>query len=416
MEVYEDRIVNGLLKAGLPANTPGDVERLLDVDVHIVAPESRAVAGDLWPCIWALAAVASRQFLGNIVIRCGLKEPLASPAPLDPRCHFDPHARLASRPIVTIGLGRPAAADGIWGDARALELAIGTACNGRENAHPIAAFALAGYLGFAALAVRAGIPGFREDLCASTLRFGTATRASLPADGLALLGLGQLGQAYLALLYFLQEHLAGSVRLALLDKDAVGPENAATQLFCDHAATGFSKAEILAAKLRPFGWNVEAQQAEMTWEWRRPPSDPRVALLGFDNVDARRMALIAGYDWLVEAGLRDSFTEPLVTWHSVPGGRAFSGLFPRSTRPRAEVAPVGAFFDELQRTPGKCGWLTFASVTASAPSMGLVASAYVWAELLAHLSGSRAPVRGCARLWSPLLPYERRELSPGSVP
>jgi len=414
VELHEDRVVNGVLKAGLQANTPAAVQEILDVDVEIVVPEGRAVVGDLWPGVWALAAVTSRQFLGHVVVHGVSNLALPAPAALGPRCVLAREYAPSGRTVISLGLGGPAARGGMWGDARGAEIRLGGRCSGSEPAHPAAVFALAGYLGFAALATQAGIPPFRADLCVDCLELGPLPDAQLPDDGLAVLGLGHLGQAYLALLYFLRRNMHGALRLHVLDKDAFGPENRATQiLFDDDSMAGQGKAHALATKFQRSGWTVEAHQAELTWESTRSAGEPRVALLGFDNHDARRMALAAGYDWVVDAGLRDSFTEPIVTWHSVPGGGAHVNMFPRSPAAREALALTGAFFEELRATPGGCGWLTFEAVTASAPSMGLAAAAYVWRELLQYLAGSRVPYRGCARVWSPFLPLERTEVPAG---
>jgi hypothetical protein len=415
MEAYEHRIVNGLLKAGVTARTPEAVHDLLDTDVEIVVPEERGGVTDLWPCVWALAAVCSRQFQGSVMVRAGISEALPSPARLSSRCVFDGAARRdEGRPLLTIGVGAPSGRGDLWGDARGDNFAFGEACPSSGTAHPIGAFALAGYLGFAALAVRAGIPPFREDLAVKCLTIGVENGVGFPSDGLAMCGLGQLGQAYLAQLYFLQpRHLPGPVRLVLLDKDPFGPENGATQILLDDdSQIGFSKALSLAEKARGYGWDVAARADEFTWDTKRRIGDPGLTMLGFDNMDARRMALSAGYDWIVDAGLRDSFTEPLVTWHSLPGGRGFLDLFPRSSMRREEPGSLsGDFFERLRKTPGGCGWLTFAGVTASAPSLGLVAAAFAWSEVLVRLAGGQLPRRGIARLWSPLLPYERTVLA-----
>ena len=56
MELYESRVINGVLKAYGGEYAPEDVANRLACDILISAPEERATENDLWPCIWALAA------------------------------------------------------------------------------------------------------------------------------------------------------------------------------------------------------------------------------------------------------------------------------------------------------------------------------------------------------------------------
>src|SRR5438876_5931756 len=102
MAWWEDRIYNGLAKAGGGSLTQRDVERMLAHDITIYADPRRAIEDDLWPGIWALSATLSRQFTGTIYLATGLNKPLPAPGPLSSRCVFTdrpPSCRL------TIGLG-----------------------------------------------------------------------------------------------------------------------------------------------------------------------------------------------------------------------------------------------------------------------------------------------------------------------
>lgn len=99
MESYEHRVVNGLLKAGAVAE-PEQAISVLQRDFRIISPPSRAAEDDLWPAIWALAAVLERQFAGTIYVDAGLTGPLRQPAQLGSRCRFD--APPKGREIVTI--------------------------------------------------------------------------------------------------------------------------------------------------------------------------------------------------------------------------------------------------------------------------------------------------------------------------
>src|SRR5882762_3579698 len=114
--------MNGLLKGLRGAVSPPQLERLLARDVEIVAPAARASMPDLWPAIWALAAVLERQLYGRIFIRCGLAGPLPSPAPLGSRCEFVPEARPGT-PVLSLQLG-------VVPEERRQKILVGDACAG----------------------------------------------------------------------------------------------------------------------------------------------------------------------------------------------------------------------------------------------------------------------------------------------
>jgi molybdopterin/thiamine biosynthesis adenylyltransferase len=411
MEAYEHRVYNGLLKAGLPLSTPGDLEAVLSGDVEIVADASRLSLDDLWPAVWALASAIERQFSGTIYIDGGLDGPLPAPARLGPRVRFG-RADVAGPLRIGIGVALGRGERCLHGDARGNEITFGQTLASAEPAHPVACFALAGYLGYAALATAVGIPPFHEEFARNALTLPIPDTASDPVvpEELAVIGLGQLGQAYVALLYFLDR--ARACRLVVIDKDAFELPNRSTQVLldADRAWEGEAKADFLAANLREMGWDATGERVELTWGWRKPAHHPRCALLGLDNFDARRIAASSDYDWVFEAGLGTSFLQPKVTWHSSSPGATLRDFFPRDTD-RSLAEPVTEFERGLKNsTPGGCGWVTFSSISASAPSMGLAASAYLWTEVIRYVSGNRSSVSGSAFLWTSLLPYSRSPL------
>src|ERR1017187_7033024 len=101
MESYENRVINGLLKAQF-AVVPEQAEKMLACDVEIVVPLQRSSSDDLWPAIWALATVLHRQFTGSVYIRSGLLDSLTMPELLGPRCYFVTEPRNGA---LRIGLG-----------------------------------------------------------------------------------------------------------------------------------------------------------------------------------------------------------------------------------------------------------------------------------------------------------------------
>ncbi len=368
---------------------------------------------DLWPCVWALASVLSKEFSGSIFVRGDLGE-LPGPARLGSRVRFRGDAR--GQPIrVGIRSRIQPAELGLWGDVRGNCVSVsGALADTLGPAHPISCFALAGYLGFGALAYAVGIPTFREHYRRDQilLPFSPDDRLELPGAGISFLGLGQLGQAYLALLYFLSDRAASQPRIWLIDKDRFEAVNEGTQVLLEPSGdwTNKEKALYLAERMTKWGWNAVADPRELAWGFRRPASGPRIALLGFDNFEARRIAMESGFEWIFDGGIGTSLARPRITWHSLMPGRGqaqrvFAGSEAQGPRLDKE------YFEALRQTAGGCGWYVFESIRASAPAMGLIAAAYLWSEVACVLVGQRTSICGSCFAWPLLLPFSREVLS-----
>jgi len=410
MELQNDRIINGLLKADLGFLTPEELSARLAQDVAIIADPQRATVEDLWPCIWFLASVLERQFTGRVVIS-GLPEALPSPIALGSRCEFS--SRQTPKCAITIFLGKtPSSDNGITlvGDARGSELSYGHLLSATAPAHPVTCCALAGHLGFAALAQAVGIPPFHEEWRQGSLRLPFEGRAE-PLPSFSVLGTGQVGQAFLALAYFFAAGKELSVHL--LDKDVLEDYNQRTQiLLSEHIESwcGQAKVDYLAGICRTWGWTVSPEQKEIAWGWRHSPQGQAFAFLGFDNMDARRIAVESGFPWLFECGVGTDFCRPHVTWHSLPSNRELAKeLFKEPVR---RAKPASAFASALAESPAECGRVIFENIAASAPSLGLVAVSATWIEVMRSLAGDHEPYSGTMFVWSPLLPPLRESLYP----
>ena len=415
MEHYEQRIVNGILKSNL-ASDPEAALRLLNRDIEVIVSPERATQRDLWPALWALCSVLERQFTGNVYINAGLEGPLEQPARLSRRCIF---GKPEGSALLKIALGCDIARErehAIIGDARGNRVAYGKLLAGQGAATPVSCFALAGYLGFAALAETLQIPPHREDLALTKLELpGPETAPASSEAGLTFWGLGHLGNAYLSLLFFQHLNCRSQGTIVLLDGGNLEDGNWHTHILVEEDSKwlGESKAAYLADRLKSWGLTPIHDQLTLDWGWTRPSLHPELVLMGFDNFPARRMTAAAGYSWLVEAGIGDSFIEPKLTWHSIPADTELANrLFP--DRENAPDPTPGGRFAETLRAKSGCGHLHYGQIHASAPSMGLIASAFVWSELLRVTKQPQETISGAAALWSPILPYFREQLSPKS--
>jgi hypothetical protein len=414
MESYEHRIVNGLLRELPEVATPEAAQGLLSRNVEICIGDRCKDSDDLWPCVWALTVALSKQFTGTVFLNFPSAGAMPSPATFSERVVL---GEPASSDVIRIGIGIDAGKGplDLYGDTRGSRVSFDRLLDeSAGGANAIGCFALAGYLGFAALARAVNIPTFAEEYLGNSLElpFDASTAAELPPDGIAFLGLGQLGQAYLALLFFLMRTCHGRPRVFLLDKDRFEPANELTQILLEagQAWSGSEKAEYLEAIVRVWGVDVTSRNATLDWTFKRGKDVPSLALLGFDNFEARRIAISGGFDWIVEGGIGTSLTKPRITWHSfLPTKELGRRLFTELGETREFVDKE--FFETLRKTPGQCGWFSFKNVDASAPTMGLAAAAYAWAEIKSVRAGMRQEVRGMAYLWPSLLPFRREYLS-----
>lgn len=414
MESYEHRIVNGLLRELPEVATPEVAEELLSRNVEICLGERGKDSDDLWPCVWALAVALSKQFTGTVFLNFPSADKMSSPAGLSERVVLgEPGSTEVIR--IGVGVGADEGPFDLYGDTRGNRISFGYLLDeGHGVANPIGCFALAGYLGFAVLARAVGIATFAEEYVGNILEmpFDASKAMQLPSDGIAFLGLGQLGQAYLALLFFLMRKYHWQPRVFLLDKDRFEPANEPTQMLLEAGEpwSGSEKSEYVGALVRGWGLEVTSRSTTLDWTFKRAEGVPSLALLGFDNFEARRIAINGGFDWIVEGGIGTSLAKPRVTWHSLsPRNELVRHLF--TGRAEYREFPEKDFLEALKRTPGQCGWFSFKNVDASAPTMGLVAAAYVWAETKSVCEGRRREVRGMGYVWPSVLPFRREPLS-----
>jgi hypothetical protein len=231
--------------------------------------------------------------------------------------------------------------------------------------------------------------------------------ADLKLGELAILGLGQVGQAFLSILFF----TAGEERshLHLLDRDVFEDENYFTQILLSEDAmswVGENKSEHIAKVCGPWGFAITHEKTELAWGWKNTFQNNAIGFLGFDNMDARRIGVEGGFRWLVECGVGTHFCRPRLSWHSLPPNREIAKRF-FTEDGQTEAQVESDFARSLAKTSGGCGKVIFESIQASAPSLGIVAAAYAMMELSNTVRLGGEVITGGAYAWSPLLPLGR---------
>ncbi len=213
----------------------------------------------------------------------------------------------------------------------------------------------------------------------------------LPSD-LWLIGLGNLGQAYLWLLGCLNYHNPNDLMLMLQDTDRLAPSNDSTSMLTQDYLIGEFKTRALAewCELRGFRCALE-ERLFGAWS-RRAPHEPTVALCGVDNAHARASLENAGFGLVIETGLGagpQSFKN--LSLHAFPSSLNAARLWGTVSAPDTpDVLFRPAYATSQHSHLDECGLTQLASRTVGVPFVGLISGCFATAELLRRLHGGDA--------------------------
>jgi hypothetical protein len=203
-----------------------------------------------------------------------------------------------------------------------------------------------------------------------------------------LIGLGNLGQAYLWTLGLLP-YGRKAANLVLQDFDVLAPSNMSTSLLTTAEAVGQRKTRAMAAWAEARGFRTTIVERNFASDFHIDGREPSVALVGVDNALARQAIEDVGFERIIEAGLGR-------------GPQDFLGInlhtFPASTPARAVWSDMDAtdalitqpaYRAILERSGDRCGTVRLAGRSVGAPFVGAAAAALVIAELLRLVMGGR---------------------------
>lgn len=214
------------------------------------------------------------------------------------------------------------------------------------------------------------------------------TLAYLPSS-LWLIGLGNLGQAFVWLLSCLPYADRSKVQLLLQDFDRVAESNVSTSLLTFKSAIGQRKVRVIAEWLDARGFETVLEERYFGASTRRTAAEPGVALCGVDNAFARASLEKAGFDLVVEAGLGagpEAFRS--FSMHTFPASRSAEELWSRQVAMGNENYHDRPAYHALQKAGlDRCGAAQLGSRTVSVPFVGLIAASLAMAELLRRIHG-----------------------------
>lgn len=220
-----------------------------------------------------------------------------------------------------------------------------------------------------------------------------ATILQLPRS-LWLVGLGNLGQATLFALDLLPWADTGAVTLVLNDADHVGPENLNVQILSEPRWVGSKKARMAAAWADGRGFETVVDERRFVSGTAPAGDEPRIALVGVDNLKARRAVAGAGFDLVVDAGLGATGAEAFdVRIHVFPGSQAPENVWPdvQTTGPVVLPGNLAQLVD--QGRLDACGAMTIAGASVGVPCTALAAAALQLAQLCRALAQGRCADR-----------------------
>lgn len=203
-----------------------------------------------------------------------------------------------------------------------------------------------------------------------------------------LIGLGHLGQAYLWVLGLLPYPVPSDVQLVLHDFDRLADSNDSTSLLTTMEIVGGYKTREMAKWAESRGFGTRIVERRFPGGLRIENDEPRLALGGVDNPQARAAYEDAGFDWIVEAGLGAGPTEFLaIRLHTFPASTTARDKWGSTTGRKSEVPPTAPYRDLSERGVDQCGLVQLATRSVGAPFVGAAAATLVIGEVLRHLNG-----------------------------
>jgi hypothetical protein len=199
--------------------------------------------------------------------------------------------------------------------------------------------------------------------------------AYLPA-AFQLIGLGNLGQAALWTIGLLPYSDPSLVSLFLQDVDKSELGNLAIQILTKPNWIGRKKARCAALWAEKCGFGTTIIESRFIDGTKRSVDEPGLALIGVDNLAARRAAANSNFDLVLDAGLGATAPEIFdIRIHGFPGKRSAEQAWPEPN-----IQPGMLLDARLQELVDagridRCGAITIAGRSLGVPSTAVAAAA-----------------------------------------
>ena len=212
----------------------------------------------------------------------------------------------------------------------------------------------------------------------------------LPA-ALWLIGLGNLGQAYLWTLGMLPYAAPSKVQLVLQDCDTLAPSNDSTSLLTNRELIGIRKTRAMADWAEQRGFKTTIVERRFNADFRVDNDEPALALCGVDNALARSALEDVGFAKVIEAGLGGGTSDFLgFRTHVFPGVRRARDVWKQAHANRDIRIDLPAYKKLAAAGLDRCGLTQLAGRTVGAPFVGATTAAIVVGEAIRTVNGAHS--------------------------
>lgn len=215
---------------------------------------------------------------------------------------------------------------------------------------------------------------------------------SFPLE-LWLIGLGNLGQAYLWSLSALPFRRTHDVLLFLQDDDIVKKGNWGTSILAERRHYGALKTRVVEEWAERRGFHVRRLDRRLDEHLRRKDHEPLLAISGLDRMPPRRLLGRPGFEYIVDAGLgarAANYRSLRVNCFGPEGDPAvhFAGVEDPTDDDIAALRQLPAY-QQIETMPGcgSCGAATLAGQPVVVPFVSALAGAVAIAQAVRLASG-----------------------------
>ncbi len=227
------------------------------------------------------------------------------------------------------------------------------------------------------------------DLHRDWLSGGSAPSAERLPSEIWIVGMGNLGQAYLWTLGLLP-YERNTARLVLQDTDVVALSNLSTSMLTTRNIIGKKKTRAMAEWAEARGFETSIVERDFAPNFAISPREPSVALIGVDNVLARQAVEDVGFGRVIETGLGRGPQDFLgIDLHTFPASRPAREVWPQTAASDADIT-LPAYRTMLERSGDRCGTVRLAGRSIGAPFVGSAAAALAVSELVRLCTGGKS--------------------------
>lgn len=356
-----------------------------------------------------------RSFPGGVQVTGATEQTLNSYLPLPAETLGEAASYLGASPLASpstrrLAIGSVTTPDGVWTVSpwwdgwRVGAAGPGQAVSGTSD-NPLAGIAAG------ALAVGAAfesVRGRNDSWCEADLwpteqgqTPPTFAEVYLPG-ALWLIGLGNLGQAFLWALASLPYSNPEEVSLVLQDRDKVGSENWSTSVLAREENFGVLKTKVGEHWARARNFDVRRIDKYLLVSDRIDTDDPRIALSGVDSIQVRKSMAKMGFDCIVDAGLGHNHSNVnhyriTVFDKARPIDVHFEGVV--DMKPDEGILAQG--YQALEAEVGRCGMAEIAGASVAVPYVSALTATIAITRLIAIASNCPCPRGEKGSIYSP---------------